>query len=119
MRFPFLVCRSPPPLGLLPVLLLRCLPTVMMKSPLRVSHTVLLWFRVMVLLRFLFCTQVILTFSPSPPLLMFALNLPHRLAATANVLSGMINAIVLLFTPEIRRTLIFVIKALSLVSYAT
>jgi hypothetical protein len=38
------------PLGLLPVLLLLRLPTVMTKFPFRVSHTVLLWFRVMVML---------------------------------------------------------------------
>jgi hypothetical protein len=41
------------PLTLLPVLLLPRLPTVMMKFPFRIFHTVLLWFRVMVKLRFL------------------------------------------------------------------
>jgi hypothetical protein len=68
------------------------LPTVMMKFPFRVSHTVLLWFRVMVMLRFLSCTPVFFAFPPPPPLLLFALNLPCRLAAAVDALSGMVSS---------------------------
>jgi hypothetical protein len=39
---------TPPPLGILPVLPLPRLLTVMMKFPFRASHTVLLWFHVVV-----------------------------------------------------------------------
>jgi hypothetical protein len=41
----------------------------------------LLWFCVMVMLRFLSCAPVFLAFPLPPPLLLFALNLPCRLAA--------------------------------------
>jgi hypothetical protein len=92
----FLVCMAFPPLGLLPMLLLPCLPTVMMKFPFRASHTVLLWFRVMVMLRFLSRAPVFLAFPPPPPLLLFALNLPCRLAAAADALSSMVNSNLLL-----------------------
>jgi hypothetical protein len=78
------------------MLLLPCLPTVMMKFPFRASHTVLLWFRVMVMLRFLFRAPVFLAFRPPPPLQLFALNLPCRLAAAANALSSMVNSNLLL-----------------------
>jgi hypothetical protein len=88
VRLPFLVCMSLPPLSLLPMLLLPRLPTVMMKIPFRVSPTVLLWFHVMVMLRFLSCTPVVLAVPPRPPLLLLALSLPCRLAAAANALSG-------------------------------
>jgi hypothetical protein len=45
MRFPFLVCMSLPPLGLLPVLLLPRLPTEMMKLPIpHFSHRTALVF---------------------------------------------------------------------------
>jgi hypothetical protein len=88
-RFPFLFCMSLLPLGHLPSLLLPRLSRVMTKPPFCLSHTVLLWFRVMVMQRFLSCAPAFLTFPPSPPLLLFALSLPHRLAADA--LSGMVN----------------------------
>jgi hypothetical protein len=51
----------------------------MMKSPFG-SHTVLLCFHVMVMLRFLSRTPVFLAFPPPPPLLLFALDLPRRLS---------------------------------------
>jgi hypothetical protein len=70
------------------MLLLPRLLTVTMKFPFRVSHTALLWFRVMVRLMFLALAQVFLAFPPPPPLLVFALNLPCRLAAAVNALSG-------------------------------
>jgi hypothetical protein len=79
------------PLSLLPMLLLPCLPTVMMTFPFRVSHTVLLWFRVMVMLRFLSHALVLLAVPPPPPLLLFALSLPRRLAAAADALSVMVT----------------------------
>jgi hypothetical protein len=87
MRFTFLFCMPLPPLSLLPVLQLPCLQTVMMKFPFHVSHTVLLWFRAMGMLRLLSAPRSFL--PPPPPLLLFALNLPCRLAATADALSGM------------------------------
>jgi hypothetical protein len=43
------------------------LPTVMMKFPFRVSPTVLLWFRVMVMLRFLSSALVFHAFPRPPP----------------------------------------------------
>jgi hypothetical protein len=67
MRFQFLVWMSLPPFSFLPMLLLPHLPTVLMKFPLRDSHTVLLWFRVMVMLRFLSRTPVFLAFPPPLP----------------------------------------------------
>jgi hypothetical protein len=45
----------------------------------------------MVMQRFLSCAKVLLAFSPLTPLLLFALNLPRRLAATADALSGMVH----------------------------
>jgi hypothetical protein len=66
MRFPFLVCMSLPLLSLLPMLLLPHLPTLMMKIPFPVSHTVLFWFRVMVMLRFLSRAPVFFAFPPPP-----------------------------------------------------
>jgi hypothetical protein len=54
------------PLTLLTVLLLPRLPTVMMKFPFCIFHTVLLWFRVMVKLRFLSRTPVLLPSYCSP-----------------------------------------------------
>jgi hypothetical protein len=83
-------------LSFLSMLLLPRRLTVMMKFPFRVSHTALLWFRVMVMLRFLSCAPVFLAFPPPPPLLLFAPNLPCRLAATADALSGMDNSNLLL-----------------------
>jgi hypothetical protein len=90
-RFPLLVCLSPPPLGLLPMLLLPRLLTMMMKFLFRVSHAVLLCFRAMVVLRILFRAPVFLTFPPPPPLLLRAFNLPCRLAAVADAFSGIVN----------------------------
>jgi hypothetical protein len=46
----------------------------------------------MAMLRFLFRAPVFLAFPPPPPLLLFALNLPCRLAAAANALLGMVNS---------------------------
>jgi hypothetical protein len=74
------------------MLLLPRLPTVMMKFSFHVSHTVLLWLCVIVMLRFLSRTPVFLAFPPPPPLLLFALNLPCRLAAVADALLGMVNS---------------------------
>jgi hypothetical protein len=95
-RFTFLVCIALFPLSLLPMLLLPRLPTVMTKFSFHVSHIGLLWFCVMVMLRFLSHATVFLAFTPPPPLLLFALNLPLRLAAVADALSGMVNSDVLL-----------------------
>jgi hypothetical protein len=50
----------------------------------------------MVMLRFLSHTPVVLAFPPSLPLLVFALNLPCRLATAADALSGMDNTDLLL-----------------------
>jgi hypothetical protein len=66
--------------------------TVMAKFSFRVSHTVLLWFCVMAMLWFLSRAPVFLAFPPPPPLLLFALNLPCRLAAVADALLGMVNS---------------------------
>jgi hypothetical protein len=66
---------------------LPCLPTVMIKFPFRASHTVLLWFRVMVTLRVLPHVPVFLALPPPFPLLFSALNLPHKLVAVADALS--------------------------------
>jgi hypothetical protein len=76
--------------------LLPRLPTrsEMTKFPFRVSHTVLLWFRAMVMLRFLSRAPVFLAFPP--PLVLFTLNLPCRLAAEADTLLGMLNSDLLL-----------------------
>jgi hypothetical protein len=72
------------------------LPTVMVKFPFRVSHTVMLWFHVMVMLTFLSHAPVFLAF---PPLLVLsALNLPCRLAA----LSGMVHSDLLLLLLTLR-----------------
>jgi hypothetical protein len=90
MRLPFLVCLSLPPLGLLSMLQLPRLPTVMTKFSFRISHTVLLWFCVMVMLRFLSRALVFLAFPPPTPLLSFTLNVPHRLAAAVDSFSGMV-----------------------------
>jgi hypothetical protein len=60
----------------------------------RVSHTMLLCFCVM--LRFLSRAAVFLAFPPPPPLLLFALNLPCRLADEADALLGMVNSKLLL-----------------------
>jgi hypothetical protein len=67
-----------------------------MKVPFRILHTLLFWFRVMVMLRFLSCAPVFLAFPPPPSLLLFALNLPCRLAAAADALSSMVNSDLLL-----------------------
>jgi hypothetical protein len=96
MSFPFLVCMSLAPLCILPMLLLPRLPTEGITFPFHVSHTVLLWFRVTVMLRFLSLTKALLAFPPSRPLLLFALNLPCTLAAAADALLGMVNSDVLL-----------------------
>jgi hypothetical protein len=94
MRFPCLVCTSPPPLDLLLVLLQSRVVTVMMKFQFCVSHAVPLRFCAMVMLQFLSCAPVFLASPPPPPLLLVALNLSCRLAAAA--LSGMVNTNLLL-----------------------
>jgi hypothetical protein len=85
------------PLSLLPMLLLPRLPTVMTRFSFLVSHTALLWFRVMVMPKFLSHAPEFLAFPP--PLLLFALDLPCGLAAVAHALLGMINSILLLLLP--------------------
>jgi hypothetical protein len=95
-RFTFLVCIALSPISLLPMLLLPRLQTVMTKFSFHVSHNVLLWFCVMVMLRFLSHAPMFLAFTPPPPLLLFALNLPCRLAAVADALLGMVNSDLLL-----------------------
>jgi hypothetical protein len=72
---------------------------------------VLLWFHVMVMLRFLPCTPAFLTFAPPLPLLLFALNLlfapnplfalklPRRLVAAADALLVMVDTNLLLLLP--------------------
>jgi hypothetical protein len=82
-------------LSLLPMLLLPRLRTSLTKFSFRGSRTVLLWFYVVVMLRF-FSRLVFLAFLPPPPLLLFALNLPCRLAAVADALLGMVNSNLLL-----------------------
>jgi hypothetical protein len=57
-----------------------------MKFLIRISHVVLLCFHVMVMLQFRSRAPAFRTFPPPPPLLLFALNLPRRLAAAANAL---------------------------------
>jgi hypothetical protein len=69
---------------------------VLTKFSFHASHTVLLWFCVMVMLRLLSRALVFLAFPPSPPLLLFALNLPCKLAAVADALLGMVNSYLLL-----------------------
>jgi hypothetical protein len=93
--FPFLVGESPPPLGPLPVLLRPCLLTVMMKFLLCASYAILLSFRVMVMLKFHSRPQC-LACPPPPPLLLFTLNLPRRLAGEAGSLSRMVGTHLLL-----------------------
>jgi hypothetical protein len=74
------------------MLLFPSLPTVMPKFPFSGFLTVLLWFGVMVMLRFLSSARVFLAF-PSPPVVqLFALNLPCRLAAFADALSSVGNS---------------------------
>jgi hypothetical protein len=43
------------------------------------------------MLSFLSCAHTVLAFTPPLPLLLFTLNLPCRLAAAADALSGMAN----------------------------
>jgi hypothetical protein len=68
----------------------------MMKFTFRISHSTLLWFRAMLMLRFLSRAPVFLAFPP--PLLLFtrSLQLPCRLPATADALSDMVNSDLLL-----------------------
>jgi hypothetical protein len=96
-RFAFLVCMPLPPIGLLPLLLFPHLPTVMTMFSFGVSHTVLLWFCTMMMLRFLSRAPAFLAFPPPPPLQLFALDLPCRLAAVADALLGMVNSDLLPF----------------------
>jgi hypothetical protein len=73
--------------------------TVRMKVPLHASPTVLLWFRVLVMLKFLSCAQAFLALT----LLLFALNLPCRLAADSDALSGTANSDFLLLLLHLLR----------------
>jgi hypothetical protein len=94
---PRLHVTSPPqPMLLLPRLLIAMMH---MQFPFRVSLTVLLWFRVIVMLGFLSRAPVLLSCPPPPPLPLFALNLPCRLAAVADALSGMVNSDLLRLLP--------------------
>jgi hypothetical protein len=81
------------------MLLPPLLPTVTMKFPFCDSPTILLWFHVLVMLKLLSCAQPFLALTPPLPLLLFALNLPRRLAAASAALSGMVNTDVLLLLP--------------------
>jgi hypothetical protein len=89
MRFPFLVCVSPPPpLSLLPVLRLPQFLTAMMNF-LFSGRTALLSYygdAAVPLPR-----PVFLAFPPPPSLLLLALNLPRRLSAAADALLGMVD----------------------------
>jgi hypothetical protein len=71
-----LVCLALPPLSLLPLLLFPCMPTAMAKFSFRMSHDVLVWFCVVVMLKFLSLARVFLTFPPPIPLPLFALTCP-------------------------------------------
>jgi hypothetical protein len=66
--------------------LVAALICIVLTHPFNGSHIVLLWFHVMMMLRFL---PGIPAFAPPPPLLLFALNLPSRLAATSD--QSMVN----------------------------
>jgi hypothetical protein len=74
---------------MLAAMMIQCLSTVMMKVPGSCYVN-------MVLLRFLSRAPVFLAFPPPPPLLLLALNLPCRLAAAADALSGMVISDLLL-----------------------
>jgi hypothetical protein len=56
----------------------------------------------MVMLRFLSRARVFLAFRPPPPVLLFVFNLPHRLAAAADALSGMDNTDMLLLLLDLK-----------------
>jgi hypothetical protein len=89
MGFPFLVCMSLFPHGLLLVMLLPHLPTVMMKFPCHGSHIVLLWFHV-VMLGFLSCAPTFLAAAPPLPLLV---RPRYTLQNATNAVSGMVNTV--------------------------
>jgi hypothetical protein len=66
----------------------------------------------MVMLRFLTCAPAFLAFAPPLPFLLFALNLPRRLEAAADALTGVVNTdllhllrLPLLMLTEIQATL--------------
>jgi hypothetical protein len=86
-----------------PMLQLPRLLTPIMKFPFCVLYTILLWFRVTMIMRFLSRAQGLLDFTPSLPLPLFVLNLYRRPAAVADALSGMVNMDVLLLTQRMRR----------------
>jgi hypothetical protein len=90
MRFPFLVCMSLPPLHLLPMLQLHCLPTATIKFPFQVLCTILLWLCMVVMTRFLSSAQDFPVFTPSFTLPLFKRDQPRRLAAMTDALSGMV-----------------------------
>jgi hypothetical protein len=71
------------------------LQIVMMKFTFRVFHPVLLWFRVIVMSRFLFRAQCFLD-PPPLPVPLFAPALPRRLMAVTDALLGMVNIDLLL-----------------------
>jgi hypothetical protein len=52
------------------------------------------------IMRFLFRAPVFLAFPPPPPFLLFAINMPRRLAAVADALLGMVNSDLLLLLPS-------------------
>jgi hypothetical protein len=78
---------SLPPLGRLPHL--KSDDEVLIS---RLSHRPAL---VLLMLRFLSCAAAFPAFTPTPPLLLFTLNRPHRLAADAR--SGMVHTELLPF----------------------
>jgi hypothetical protein len=85
--------------GDLLLLLQPCyLQPALIKIPFRSFHPVLLWFRDMVMRRLLSSAQYLLAFPPSLPLPLFTLDLPRRLAALADALSGMVNLDLLLLS---------------------
>jgi hypothetical protein len=57
----------------------------------------------MVMLRFLSRAPVFLAFRPPPSVLLFVFNLPHRLAAAADALSGMDNTDMLLLLLDLTK----------------
>jgi hypothetical protein len=67
-----------------------------MKLGFRVFHPVLRWFRVLVMMMFLFCALCL--GAPSPlPVHLLDLLLPRRLVAVARAFLGMVNISRLLF----------------------
>jgi hypothetical protein len=95
-RFPFLVCMSRPPSDHLLMLRPPHLQTVMITFTFRALQRNLLWFHVIVMMRFLFRILCLLVPPPLPvPLL--ALALPHRFLAMPDALLCVLNICFFLF----------------------